>query len=158
MAAKNEKKGRFGSPSIENRKARHEYTIEDTFEAGLALTGTEVKSIREGNASLQDSYCQVTGGELWLQNMYVKPYDMGNRWNQDERRPRKLLVKKGELLRLYQKTQQKGLTLIPLKLYFTRGWAKIQVGIARGKQLHDKRESIRQRDLDREARREMTER
>lgn len=158
MAAKSEKKSRFGSPSIENRKARHEYTILDSFEAGLALIGTEVKSIREGNASLQDSYCQVTGGELWLQNMYVKPYDKGNRWNQDERRPRKLLVKKGELLRLQQRTQEKGLTLIPLKLYFTRGWAKIQVGVAKGKQLHDKRDSIRERDLEREVRRGFSER
>jgi len=144
------------SPHIENRRARHDYFIDDSFETGVELQGPEVKSIREGSASLQDSYCEIRGGELWLQNMYVKPYLQGNRWNPDERRPRKLLAHHQEILRLQQKVQEKGVTLVPLKLYFARGWVKLEVGVARGKRQFDKREAIRARDIERDARREDT--
>ncbi len=153
--AKKADKARSITPTIENRRARHDYFIDDSFEAGIELAGAEVKSIRLGNVSLQDSYCQVQNGEMWLHNMYVKPYEQANRWNVEERRPRKLLVHKREILRLDQKAKEKGLTLIPLKLYFVRGWAKLQVGIARGKKQYDKRDAIREKDADREARREL---
>ena len=144
---------KIGTPTIENRRARHDYHIDDSFEAGIARAGSEVKSLRQGNASLQDAYCEVKEGELWVQNMYIKPYEQANRWAVEERRPRKLLVAKRDILRLRQKTQEKGLTLVPLKVYFTRGWAKMEVGIARGKKQYDKRESIRERDVERDARR-----
>lgn len=155
MAAKAAKgTTRTGTPSIENRKARHEYFIDDSFEAGIELAGSEVKSLRQGAASLQDAYCQIKSGELWLENMYIQPYREANRWNVDERRSRKLLIHKSDILRWHQKSQEKGITLIPLKLYFTRGWAKVQVGVARGKKQYDKRETIRERDIQREMRRE----
>lgn len=151
--AKKDKQGRSGSPSIENRKARHEYHIEETIETGIELVGPEVKSIRQGNASLQDAYCQISGGELWVQNMYIKPYEQTTHFKLDERRPRKLLVHREEIRRLHQRAEAKGMTLIPLKLYFSRGWAKLLVGLGRGKKLYDKRESIKERDLERERRR-----
>ncbi|MCC6484454.1 MAG: SsrA-binding protein SmpB [Armatimonadetes bacterium] len=153
MAARTTKAAaRTGTPSIENRKARHEYFIDDSFEAGIALAGSEVKSLRQGNASLQDSYCQIRNGEIWLENMYIQPYREANRWNVEERRPRKLLVRKGDILRWQQKSQEKGIALIPLKLYFTRGWAKVQIGVARGKKQYDKRDAIKERDIQRDVR------
>lgn len=141
-----------------NRKARHEYTIEETYDAGLSLAGTEVKSIRAGKVSLQESFARIENGEAWLHNMYVAPYEQGNRFNLDPRRPRKLLLHRQEIGRLAGVTQQKGLALIPLQLYFERGHAKLELGVARGKKLYDKRQAIAERDADREARRALAER
>lgn len=139
---------------ITNRKAWHEYHIEETFEAGLVLTGTEVKSIREGRASIQESYCKVERGEVVIFGMYISPYEQGNRFNVDPVRPRKLLLHKPEIRKIERQLQEKGLTLIPLKLYFDKGFAKLQIGLARGKKLWDKREAIAQRDVERDRRRE----
>ncbi len=137
-------------PSIINRKARHDYFVEDSFEAGIVLVGTEVKSIRAGKATLQDAYCKIENGELWLYNMHIAPYEMGNIWNVDPRRKRKLLMHKYEIARLAAKYEQKGLALIPLKLYFSRGYVKIEVGVCRGKKLYDKRDAIAKRDAERQ--------
>ena len=136
-----------------NRKARFNYEIEDTVEAGMVLTGTEIKSIREGKANLQDSYALIRDGEAWVFNMYIAPYEPGNRFNVDSRRTRKLLLHKGEILRLYGKVQQRGLTLIPLSLFLQNGFAKLEIGVGRGKKLYDKRETIAERDRNREAQR-----
>lgn len=136
-----------------NRKARHEYFIEETYDAGICLSGTEVKSIRASKASLAESFAKIENGEVWLFNMYIAPYEFGNRFNLDSRRPRKLLLHKFEITRLAAKTQQKGLALIPLQLYFQRGYAKLELGLGKGKKLYDKRESIAQRDAEREERR-----
>ncbi|MEN6370961.1 MAG: SsrA-binding protein SmpB [Armatimonadota bacterium] len=141
------------SVSIANRKAWHEYTIEETYEAGIALVGTEVKSIRAGKANLQDSFCRIENGEAWVHNMYIAPYEFANRWSVDSKRARKLLLRKDEIHQLKAKSEQKGLTIIPLKIYFDRGFVKMQIGIGRGKKLYDKRQSIAERDTDRERRR-----
>jgi len=138
---------------LTNRKARHEYTIEETYDAGLALVGTEVKSIRAGKANLQDAFGKVERGEVWLHNMYIAPYEQGTRWNVEPRRPRKLLLHRREIDRLRGLTEQKGYALIPLALYFQHGYAKVELGLGRGKKLYDKREDIARRDADREARR-----
>lgn len=153
MAAK-PKSGEAGKASISNRRAWHDYNIIDTFEAGIELVGAEVKSLRAGNASLQDAYCQIQGGQLVVMNMYIKPYEQANRFNVEERRPRRLLVHKGEILRLDQRMREKGITLVPLKAYFTRGWAKLEIGLATGKKQYDKREAIKQRDIERDLRRQ----
>jgi len=135
----------------DNRKARHDYFIEETYEAGMALTGTEVKSLRAGRANLQDSFARVENGEVLLYNMHISPYDQGNRFNHDPKRVRKLLMHKAEIRRLIGKTQEKGLTLVPLKVYFnSRGLAKLELALARGKKLHDKREAMAERDAKRE--------
>ncbi|WP_159592720.1 MULTISPECIES: SsrA-binding protein SmpB [Chelativorans] len=135
----------------ENRKARFAYEVMDTLEAGLVLTGTEVKSLREGQANIQESYASVEGGELWLINSYVPEYFAGNRFNHEPRRRRKLLVSKKELARLAQAVDREGMTMVPLKLYFNeRGIAKLQMALARGKKLHDKRETEKKRDWARE--------
>ncbi|MCS7013226.1 MAG: SsrA-binding protein SmpB [Chloroherpetonaceae bacterium] len=140
--------------TIHNRKARFEYDVLETFEAGIALKGTEVKSIRQGKASLDDSFALVRNDELTLENMQITPYELGTTENHDPKRSRKLLMHKEEILRLKQKVAEKGLTLVPLKLYFNeRGKAKLELALARGKKLHDKREAIKQRDLEREMRR-----
>lgn len=141
-----------------NRKARHEYFIEETFDAGICLVGTEVKSIRAGKVSLQDSFARVENGEVWLHNMYIAPYEFGNRANPDPRRPRKLLLHSFEIKELAEKTQQKGLTVVPLLIYFQRGYAKLELGVARGKKLYDKRDAIAEKDAKREELREMSER
>lgn len=141
-----------------NRKARHEYLITDTYDAGICLVGTEVKSIRAGKVSLQESFARVQNGEVWLYNMYIAPYEFGNRNNPDPRRPRKLLLHGFEIIKLAEKTQQKGLTLIPLQIYFERGYAKIELGLGQGKKLYDKREAIAERDAMREERRTFAER
>ena len=133
-----------------NRRARHEYHIEESFEAGMVLTGTEIKSIRAGRVNVQDAYARIENGEAWLFNMHVAPYDQGNRANVDPLRPRKLLLQRGELRRLTGKLQTSGLTLVPLSLYIRSGFAKLDLALARGKKLYDKREAI----ADREARRE----
>lgn len=136
-----------------NRKARHEYEILETFEAGMALKGPEVKSLRVGKASFQDAYAQVQGGEAWLHSLHISPYEQANRYNVDPLRVRKLLLNRHEIRRLVGKVEEKGLTLVPLEIYFVRGHAKVQLALARGKKLHDKRESLKQKQLDREARR-----
>lgn len=141
-----------------NRKAWHDYFIEETYEAGICLSGTEVKSIRANKVSLQDSYVKIQNGEAWVYGMYIAPYEFGNVNNLDPRRPRKLLLHKQEILKLAAKTQQKGYSLIPLKVYFERGFAKLELGLARGKKLYDKREAIAERDAEREARRDLQDR
>lgn len=140
--------------SIANRKAWHEYHIGETFEAGLMLSGTEVKSIRESKASITESYCKVENGEVYIHGMHVAPFEQGNRWNVDPLRPRKLLLHKDEIRRISRQLAEKGLTLVPLKLYFTRGYAKLNLGVGRGKKLWDKRESLADKDVERERRRE----
>ncbi len=139
--------------AISNRRARFEYEILDSFEAGIVLVGSEVKSLRQGKANLQDSYALVKNGEVWLLNMHINPYEQANQFNHDPLRTRKLLLNKSEIAKLQVKTNEKGLTLIPLKLYFKKGNAKVQLGIGKGKKLHDKRESIKERDVEREMRR-----
>lgn len=137
---------------INNRKAKFDYEIVDTIEAGIALRGTEIKSIRNGNANLKDSYAIVRNGEVFLLNMFVSEYKEGNQFNHDETRTRKLLLHKKEILKLHDKIRLEGFTLVPLKLYFKENHAKILLGIARGKKQYDKRESIKKRDSMREAR------
>lgn len=133
-----------------NRKARHDYFILDTLEAGLVLKGTEVKSLRSGNANLQDSYALVKNGELWLFGMHISPYEHGSFSNHDPRRTRKLLLSKREIRRLLGRVQEKGLTIIPLSIYFKGAYAKIELAIAQGKKSYDKRESIKQREAKRD--------
>jgi SsrA-binding protein len=133
-----------------NKKARHDYFIEESFEAGMALTGTEIKSIRQGRVNLKESYARIDGAELFVYGMHVSPYEQGNRFNQDPLRPRKLLMRKREILKLIGYTAQKGLTIVPLKIYINeRGLAKMEIGVARGKKLYDKRADIAKRDAGR---------
>ncbi len=133
-----------------NRKARHEYQILETFEAGIALAGTEVKSLRAGKANLQDSYAKVEQGELILYNLHISPYEQGNRYNHEPKRPRHLLMHKREIMRLWGKSREKGLSLIPLKMYFRQGWAKVELSLAQGKKNYDKRRSLAEKDVKRE--------
>lgn len=142
------------TPTIKNRKARHEYHVDETFEAGMALKGTEVKSLREGNASLSEAFAYLKDGEVWLRDMYIKPYKHATYENHDERRERKLLLNKREIREMDKAVKKKGYTLVPLKLYFKKGYAKVLIGIAKGKQKHDKREDIKERDVKRELDRE----
>ncbi|NLK43407.1 MAG: SsrA-binding protein SmpB [Tissierellia bacterium] len=132
-----------------NRKARHEYFIEDTFEAGIALTGTEVKSIRQGKVNIKDSYASIEKGEVFLNNMHISPYEQGNIFNVDPLRKRKLLLHKREIRKLLVSTTQKGYTLVPLSVYIKNGLVKIELAVARGKKLYDKREDIAKRDAER---------
>ncbi|EKF20396.1 SsrA-binding protein SmpB [Nitratireductor pacificus] len=135
----------------DNRKARFSYEVLDTLEAGIVLAGTEVKSLREGQANIQESYASIEGGEFWLINAYIPEYFAGNRFNHEPRRRRKLLLSKREMARLGQAIEREGMTLVPLKLYFNeRGLAKLHLAVARGKKLHDKRETSKQRDWNRE--------
>lgn len=136
-----------------NRKARHEYEILDTLEAGLVLKGPEVKSIRDGKVAFQDAFARIEGGEVWLHSFHISPYEQANRFNVDPLRARKLLLRTDEIRRLVGKVEEKGLTLIPLDLYFTRGVAKMTLAVARGRKLHDKREKLKKQTQDREARR-----
>ncbi|MEN2984822.1 MAG: SsrA-binding protein SmpB [Dictyoglomaceae bacterium] len=134
-----------------NRKAKHDYYILETYEAGIALTGTEVKSLREGKVSIVDSYADIDKGELWLFDLHISPYDKGNIYNHDPKRPRKLLMHKDEIARLIGKIKEKGLTLIPLSIYFNeRGWAKVELGLAKGKKLYDKRRDLAEKAEKRE--------
>jgi SsrA-binding protein len=133
-----------------NRKARHDYSILDTFEAGLALTGTEVKSLRAGRASLVDSFAQVKNGEVYVHGVHIPEYAQGTWTNHEPRRVRKLLLKRMEIDRLAGKLKDSGITLVPLSLYFADGWAKIELGLARGKRSYDKRQDLARRDADRE--------
>lgn len=150
MAKKPEKNKKSTPPKIENRKARHEYHVDETYEAGIALKGTEVKSIRAGKASLHEAFAYLNNGEVWLKNMYIKPYEFGSYHNHDERRERKLLLKKKQIREIDKNLNQKGFTLIPLKLYFKGGYAKILIGLAKGKKQFDKREDIKEKDVRRE--------
>jgi SsrA-binding protein len=134
----------------QNRRARHEYFILETYEAGLALTGTEIKSVRDGKISLQEGYARVDGNEAWLEEVYIAPYEKGSWLNPPSKRRRKLLLHREEIRELRQKTREKGLTVVPLRVYLKQGRAKIELGIARGKHVYDKRESIAERDAQRE--------
>ncbi len=143
-----EKKGRKVVAS--NRKARHDYTILDTVEAGMALTGTEVKSLRAGRASLVDAFAQVSNGEIFLHAMHIPEYTQGTWTNHEPRRIRKLLLKRGEILKLSGKVREDGLTMVPLQVYFSDGWAKVEIGLARGKRDYDKRQDLAKRDAAKE--------
>ncbi|MCX6461469.1 MAG: SsrA-binding protein SmpB [Actinobacteria bacterium] len=134
----------------QNRKARHDYHIETTYEAGIVLTGTEVKSLRQGRASLVDGYAAVEGGEVWLYGVHIPEYTQGTWTNHEPRRKRKLLLHAGEISKLVGKTRETGLTLIPLSLYFQDGYAKIEIALARGKKAYDKRATLAERDAKRE--------
>ena len=149
------KKTTGSNVAAENRKARYHYEIMDTLEAGLALTGTEVKSLRAGKASIAESYATEEGGELWLINSNLPEYLQANRFNHDPKRPRRLLLHKKELRDMWDAVRQKGVTIVPTKLYFKKGRAKLEIALAKGKKLHDKREAIAERDQAREAAREM---
>ncbi len=142
----------------DNRRARADYTIEETFEAGIALTGTEVKSLREGRANLKESYGDVVGGEVWLVGCHISPYAHGNVNNHEPTRRRKLLFHKYEINRLFGKTQEKGLTLVPMKMYFNRGRAKLELGLGRGKRHGDRRQELKERAVNREVARELSNR
>ena len=134
---------------ILNRKAHYDYFIKETYEAGIELQGTEIKSLRKGNANINDSYARIKNGEVYLTNMYIAKYEEGNIFNHDERRERKLLLHKREILKIVSEITTKRYTLIPLKIYFTRGKAKVELGVCQGKKLYDKRESIKERDIKR---------
>ena len=142
----------------DNRKARHDYHIHESYEAGIVLTGTEVKSLRAGKANLKDAYARIENLELILHNMHISPYDAGNRFNHEPLRNRKLLMHRSEIDKLIGKTQEKGYTLVPLKMYFTHGIAKVQVGLVTGKKNYDKRQDMAERDAKREMDREFRER
>ncbi|HEV7896484.1 MAG TPA: SsrA-binding protein SmpB, partial [Planosporangium sp.] len=133
-----------------NKKARHDYAILDTYEAGMALTGTEVKSLRAGRASLTDAFGHVSNGEVFLHGMHIPEYAQGTWTNHEPRRVRKLLLSRMEISRLVGKLQESGLTLVPLSVYFSDGWAKVELGLARGKRSYDKRQDLAKRDADRE--------
>jgi SsrA-binding protein len=136
----------------DNRKARHDYHILETYEAGVALLGTEVKAIREGRVNLRDSYARTDSGEVWMMNVHISPYSHRGYADHAETRQRKLLLHRHEIRKLIGRTAEKGLTLVPLQMYFKKGRVKVLVGLARGKQAHDKRETIRRREVDRETR------
>ncbi len=140
-----------------NRKARHEYEILETYEAGMVLKGPEVKSLRAGQLAFRDAFARVESGEIWLYNLHISPYEEANRANQEPDRVRKLLMHREEIRRLKSKTEQKGLTLIPVEVYFRNGKAKVVLGLAKGRRLYDKREKLKKQTQDREARRAMSE-
>jgi len=140
-----------------NRRARHEYFIDETFEAGLVLTGTEIKSVRAHKVNLADAYARVENGEAWLIGAHIAPWETGDRNNHEPKRSRKLLLHRGEIDEIVGRAKQKGQTIVPLRLYLSRGRAKVELGIARGKQLHDKRRDIAERDAKREVARELAE-
>lgn len=143
---------------VDNRKARHEYYILESFEAGIELYGTEVKSIRAGTVNLKDSYCRVVNGEMILYGLHISPYDHGNVFNRDPLRPKRLLMHKREILKLYGQVKQEGLALIPLSLYFKGSRVKVQLGLCKGKKLYDKRATEAEREMKRVAERAMKDR
>jgi len=149
MASSGQSKGGRKSIAV-NRKARHRYQIEDTYEAGLVLLGSEVKSLRNGKVTLAEGYVRLEQGEAWLVDVHIPPYEQANRENHEPRRPRKLLLHGRELKRLFGKVAQQGYTIVPLQLYFSGGRAKLEVGLGRGKKLHDKRHDEKKRDAKRE--------
>jgi len=138
-----------------NRKARHEYSIIQTWEAGIVLVGTEVKSLRQGKANLVDSYAKVINGEVWLVNLHISEYTEGNINNHDPKRERKLLLNKSEIRKLIGNTKEKGLTLVPLRLYFKKGKVKVEIALAKGKKVYDKRKDIAKRDFERDQQRKI---
>ena len=142
----------------ENRRARHDYHIHETFEAGIVLTGTEIKSLRGGRANLTDSYARIENGELFLISAHISPYEQGNRFNHEPRRNRKLLMHKSEILRLLGQTREKGYTLVPWKIYLSHGLAKVELALASGKDLYDKRQSAAEKDAKREVERTLRDR
>jgi SsrA-binding protein len=141
-----------------NKKAYHDYFIEETMEAGIELSGTEVKSIRNGAVNLKDAWCSIDAGEVFVNGMHISPYEKGNIFNREPTRPRRLLLHKKEILRLFGKMKQQGYTLIPISLYFKNSLVKVQLGLCRGKKLYDKREDAARRDMKREAERYLKER
>jgi len=141
---------------VSNRRARHDYEIEETVEAGLVLTGTEIKSLRSGQVQLQDAHARVEHGEVWLHGMHIAPYEQGNRFNVEATRPRKLLLHRREIDRLLGKAQERGLTLVPLSVYLRRGFAKVELAIARGRKLYDRRQAIAEREARREQERALS--
>ena len=141
-----------GRPIAENRKARHDYHIIETWEAGIALVGTEVKAIREGRVNLRDSYARTEGGEVWMMNVHISPYSHRGYAEHVETRQRKLLLHRHEIRKLIGRVAEKGLTLVPLEMYFKKGRVKVRIALAKGKQAYDKRETIRRREVDRETR------
>jgi SsrA-binding protein len=143
---------------VSNRRARHEYEIQDTIEAGLVLTGTEIKSIRDGRVQLLDAYARIDDGEAWIHNMHIAPYEQGNRANVATNRPRKLLLHRREIDRLYGRAQERGLSLIPLSVYLRNGFAKMEIAVAKGRKLHDKRDAIADREARRDQERALSER
>ena len=145
-------------PVVDNRKARHNYHIKESYEAGLVLVGTEVKSLRMGKGNLQDAYATIKGGEVWVNNFHISPYDKGNRFNHDPLRPKKLLLNRREINHLLGMQKEKGMTLIPLKIYFKNGLAKMEIAVAVGKKLYDKREDLASRDAKRDIERAVKER
>jgi SsrA-binding protein len=145
-----EKEGGGRKVIARNRKALHEYHVVDSYDAGLVLTGPEVKSIRANRVSLAEAFARVDDGEAWLYDMHVSPYDPASQWNTDPVRPRKLLLHRRELRRLIGATREKGYTLVPLELFLQRGFIKVSIALARGKKLHDKREDVKKRDAKRE--------
>ncbi len=138
-----------------NRRAYHDFFIDEKYEAGMMLTGTEIKSVRNGRANLRDGYVRIDNGEAWLENVHISPYAQGNVMNQEPVRPRKLLLHRKEIMSLIGKVKQKGYTLVPLRMYISRNHAKVEVGLARGKKQYDKREAIAERDAKREIERAM---
>lgn len=142
----------------ENRKARHDYFIHETFETGLVLQGTEVKSLRAGRVNLKDSFASIKNGEIFVENMHISPYEQGNIFNRDPLRPRRLLLHKSEILKLFGKTREKGYTLIPLKVYFKRGRAKVELALASGKHTYDKRRDLADKSAKRDMERALKER
>lgn len=136
-----------------NKKAFHDYYISDRYTAGIVLTGTEIKSIRAGKVNLKDSYAQIDKAEVWVYKMHISPYEMGNRYNHEPERKRKLLLTKPEIRKLIGTLKESGYSLIPLRLFLHEGWAKLELGVAKGKQLHDKRATLAKRDTDREMQR-----
>lgn len=139
---------------VSNRKARHDYEILDSYETGIVLKGSEVKSLRLANANLQDSYAMIRGGEVWLEGMHINTYEQANQFNHEPVRARRLLLHKKEIRKLFSKTNERGLTLVPLKVYFSNGKAKVELGLCKGKKSYDKRETLAKRDHDIEMQRE----
>lgn len=157
-AKKNNEEGDGIKVICRNKRAFHEYAILERLECGIVLTGTEVKSLREAHASLEDAYAKIDGGEVWLVNSDIPEYAMGNRLNHKPKRPRKLLLHKREIGKFVGKASERGFTLVPLRMYFKHGLAKVELAVARGKQIHDKREAKKKADAEREMRRAVSER
>ena len=146
------------APVAQNKKAYHDYFILEEYEAGIELFGTEVKSIRKGKVNLKDSWCNIVGGEIFANNMHISPYEQGNIFNRDPLRPKRLLMHKKEINRLYGTVKQEGLALVPLSVYFVKGKAKLKIGLCKGKKLYDKRQASAERDAKRQIDRAMKER
>ena len=145
-------------PIASNRRARHDYFVEETYECGLALHGTEVKSIRQGHVNLKESFARIKDGEAFVESMHISPYEQGNQFNRDPLRPKKLLLHKSEIRKLGSEVDRQGYTLIPLEIYLKEGRVKLQLGLCKGKQAHDKRDAMAKRDSDREIRRALRDR